>query len=217
MSTMTSPSRERAQVRAQVRAPRAAAAAVERARLSLVPTGRMHAPRAPFAVLVLALLGAGVVGLLLFNTHMQQASFTATQLQQQADDLIARQQKLDMELQELRNPQRLAEAGRELGLVAPPVPAFISLADGRVLGVPTIATAEDSVKTKGRGPSLPAALDPPPIIVRVPAPTVADAADRGEESGAVDGPASAGNGAATGTNGTQAQEQVQTDRQGAQR
>ena len=55
---------------ARARAPRFAEAAAERARLTLVPPRRMRAPRAPLAVLIFVILGAGVVGLLMFNTHM---------------------------------------------------------------------------------------------------------------------------------------------------
>jgi hypothetical protein len=155
---------------ARARAPRLAEAAVEKARLTLVPAGRSPAPRAPFAVLVFAILGAGVVGLLMFNTHMQQASFYATRLQTQADDLTARQQKLDMELERLRAPQRLAEAGKRLGMVAPGVPAFVKLADGTVVGTPTPASPEEAVRINPLPPQLPAPLRPKPIIVRVPAP-----------------------------------------------
>lgn len=155
---------------ARTRAPRFAEAAVERARLTLVPAGRARAPRAPFAVLVLAILGAGVVGLLMFNTHMQQASFYATRLQEQADGLTARQQALDMELERLRAPQRLAEAGKSLGMVAPGVPAFVRLSDGTVIGSPTPASPDDAVRINPLPPGLPAPLAPDPIIVRVPAP-----------------------------------------------
>jgi hypothetical protein len=153
---------------ARARAPRFAEAAVERARLSLVPVRRTRPPRAPFAVLVFAILGAGVVGLLMFNTHMQQASFYATRLQQQADDLTARQQALDLELEALRAPQRLAEAGKALGMVAPGVPAFVRLSDGTVIGTPTPASPEDAVRIDPLPPALPAALQRKPIIVRVP-------------------------------------------------
>lgn len=198
MSTLTSPDRVRAQVRAQVRiqgrSQRTAAVAVERARLSLVPPRRVRPPRAPFAVLVFAVLAAGIVGLLLFNTHMQQASFHATQLQQEADDLTARQQKLDMELEALRYPQRLAQAGRDLGLVVPPVPTFISLADGKVLGVPTVATPDDAERITGRPATLPPALNPPPIIKKVIVPPA------GPTNPTTDGPASTANGAGAGTN-----------------
>ena len=73
------------QARAEPRVPRIAEAAVERARLTVVPAaGARRAPRVPFVILVSLLLVGGVVGLLLFNTSMQQASFTATALEQQA-------------------------------------------------------------------------------------------------------------------------------------
>src|SRR3954451_22613170 len=171
---------------ARARAPRLAEAAVEKARLSLVPARSTRAPRAPFAVLVLAILGAGVVGLLMFNTHMQQASFYATRLQQQADDLTARQQALDIDLEQLRAPQRLAEAGKALGMVAPGVPAFVRLSDGSVVGTPTPASPADAVRLDplppGRPvspaplpPGAPAAVPRKPIVIRVPA--VAGATD----------------------------------------
>lgn len=156
---------------ARSRAPRFAEAAVERARLTLVPTGRARAPRAPFAALVFAILGAGVVGLLMFNTHMQQASFYATRLQHQAEDLTARQQALDMELERMRAPQRLAQAGKALGMVAPGVPAFVRLSDGTVVGTPTPASPEDAVRIDPVPAGLPAPLRRKPIIVKVPAQT----------------------------------------------
>ena len=162
MSTLMSPARGRA--------PRLAEAAVEKARLTLVPSRRTAAPRAPFAVLVFVILGAGVVGLLMFNTHMQQASFYATRLQNRADDLTARQQKLDMELERLRAPQRLAEAGKALGMVAPGVPAFVKLSDGSIVGHPTPASPADAVRINPLPPEVPAALRPKPIVIRVPAP-----------------------------------------------
>ena len=74
------------------RLPRLAEAAVERARLTVVPRRRTRAPRVPFVTLVSTLLLGGVVGLLLFNTSMQQASFAATALEEQATNLSAREQ-----------------------------------------------------------------------------------------------------------------------------
>jgi hypothetical protein len=174
MSSLVSQARTRA---------RLAEAAVEKARLTLVPVRRTPAPRAPFAVLVLAVLGAGVVGLLMFNTHMQQASFYATRLQTRADDLTARQQKLDLELEQLRAPQRLAEAAKGLGMVAPGVPAFVKLSDGTVVGNPTPASPEDAVRINPLPPELPASLRPPPIIVRVPAVTGATPTEQTGQTG----------------------------------
>ncbi len=129
MSTLITAAREGA----RARVPRFAEAAVERARLTVVPPrraiGRTQAARTPFAVLVIAMLVAGVVGLLTFNTNMQQSSFKATALQEQVNVLTAREQSLNMELDALRDPQRLAVAAKGLGMVPPSQPAFIKLGD----------------------------------------------------------------------------------------
>jgi hypothetical protein len=119
---------------------------------------------------VFAILAAGVVGLLMFNTLMQQGAFYATRLQRHAEDLTARQQARDMQLERLRAPQRLATAGKALGMVAPGVPAFVELADGRVVGTPTPASPDDAVRINPLPSQLPPPLRPKPIIVRVPAP-----------------------------------------------
>lgn len=179
---------------ARLRLPKGARNAVERARLTVVPVRRTRAPRMPFAVLVGLILGLGVVGLLLFNTHMQQQSFYATSLQTKADALVAKQQSLDMQLDRLRDPQRLAREGRKLGMVAPEVPAFIELGSGRILGIPTPARPEDFVAVKPPAAVKPASLDPAPIIVKVPATaTVSPAAGSGT---AAKGSAAGSNGAA---------------------
>jgi hypothetical protein len=157
---------------ARTRVPRFAEAAVERARLTVVPQrslGRTQAARTPFAVLVIAMLAAGVVGLLMFNTNMQQASFRATSLERQAADLSAKQQSLNMELDQLRDPQRLAVAAKALGMVAPAQPAFVRLSDGRVLGTPAPAGAVDSVRITSLPSAKPRSINPPPIVIKVPA------------------------------------------------
>ena len=128
------------------RVPRIAEAAVERARLTVVPRGVTRAPRVPFVALVSLLLVSGVAGLLLFNTSMQQASFHATALEQQAQILAAEEQSLQMELEMLRDPQRVAAEARAIGMVPPANPAFIRLSDGRVLGTPTPAVPEDGIR-----------------------------------------------------------------------
>ncbi|MCW2752961.1 MAG: hypothetical protein JWQ32_372 [Marmoricola sp.] len=166
MSSLLSPARG-------TRLPRTASSAVERARLALVPVRVSRAPRAPFAALVLAILGAGVVGLLMFNTHMQQGAFYATSLQNRADALTAREQSLQMQLDQLRDPQHLAVAGRQLGMVAPATPAFVDLATGKILGKPTPAGPADGIRVTPLPAGLPSPLRPKPIIVRVLAPTTA--------------------------------------------
>lgn len=151
------------------RMPRLAEAAVERARLTVVAPRRSQAARIPFVTLVTLLLVGGVVGLLLFNTSMQQASFAATALEQQATHLAAREQTLRMELDDLRDPQRVAEEAQRLRMVPAAVPAFLTL-DGKVLGTPIAAKPEDGFRISPLPPAKPAALNPAPTIVTVTAP-----------------------------------------------
>ena len=83
--------------------PRFAEAAVERARLTVVPAPApaSHAPRVPFATLVSVLLG-GVVGLLMFNTQMQQASFTTPRCRSRPPPSPPRSSRSTMELDTAR-------------------------------------------------------------------------------------------------------------------
>jgi hypothetical protein len=104
----------------------------------------------PFVLLVSVLLVGGVGGLLCFNTSMQQASFTATALEEQAQALNARRQGLQMEIDSLRDPQRVAMEAKRLGMVPAADPAFIRLGNsprgGTVLGRPVPATGLDAVR-----------------------------------------------------------------------
>jgi cell division protein FtsB len=163
------------QVRGRV--PRFAEAAVERARFTVVPRRVQPAPRVPFVTLVSLLLVGGVVGLLFFNTHMQQASFVATTLEQEAAALTAKEESLRMQLHQLRDPQRVAVRARRLGMVPAETPAFIRLSDGRVLGNPTPATAAAAVRITALPPVKPKLIAPDPVVVDLPTPRRADRRD----------------------------------------
>lgn len=159
-----------------------AGAALERARLTVVPRARTRTSPLPFVTLVSFVLLAGVIGLLMFNTSMQQAAFTATAMERQAATLEAREQTLRMELDVLRDPQRLALKAQRMGLVIPATPAFLRLSDGEVLGTPTAATRVDGLRLLPKPPKKPAVLDPPPNVV-----TVVAAPANGGGDGAADG------------------------------
>ena len=158
---MSSPA---AQVRSRV--PRIASAAVEKARLSVVPRARTRAPKVPFVTLVSLVLISGVVGLLLFNTSMTQASFAATELENQATSLAAREQTLQMELEDLRKPDRVATQAQEMGMVPPTAPTFLTL-DGQVLGEKLPALPENKLDLSPPTPIKPKILSPDPTIVKV--------------------------------------------------
>lgn len=180
---------------ARSRVPRIAEAAVERARLTVVPRSSRRAARVPFVTLVSLLLVLGVAGLLFFNTSMQQASFTATALQERATVLEAQQQSLQMQLARLRDPQQVAERAERLGMVPPSSPAFIRLSDGKVLGNPQPASAADRIRITPLPARRPSNLNPPPIILKAPK---ADPAASG--AAAADSPALR---VTNGANGTQ--------------
>lgn len=183
----------------RIRSQRSAAAAVERARLTVVAARPSSAPRAPFAVLVFLILGAGVVGLLMFNTQMQQASIYATQLEAKADALEAKSQALTRELEGRRDPQQVAEAARKLGMVAPENPAMVSLKDGRILGIPVPATPDDAIRVKPPRAAPPAWANRKPIVKKVVAQPQASTPRNATGTGA----ASPKSGTAAGTNKTQ--------------
>ncbi len=146
---------------ARQRLPRLAQDAVDRARLSVVPRTRVDAARVPFVGLVSLVLLTGVVGLLLFNTSLQQASFATTALEGQAKALSAREQSLRMQLADLRDPQRVARQAQGLGMVIPAVPTFLDLGSGEVLGEKVPATDLDRFSiepTPVRNPYAPAVL-----------------------------------------------------------
>ena len=153
------------------RVPRIASAAVEKARFTVVPRARSRAPKVPFVTLVTVVLISGVVGLLLFNTSMQQASFAATSLENQATSLAAREQTLQMELEDLRNADRVATQAQSMGMVIPAAPTFLGL-DGSVRGEKVPALPENKLDLAPPTPIKPKILAPAPTIVKVTAPPV---------------------------------------------
>jgi cell division protein FtsL len=152
----------------RVRVARIAEEAVERARLRVVPATRGRAPKVPFVMLVSALLLAGVVGLLLFNTTMQQNSFAAADLQARADELRSQEQALQAEIDELNDPQRIGQAANRLGMVMPVCPRFLHTATNKV----TAACDEPPTKLLIDPPAAqrPKSLVPHRTVVKVQAP-----------------------------------------------
>jgi len=170
------------------RMPRIAEAAVERARLTVVPRRRVRAARVPFVTLVSLILLGGVIGLLLFNTSMQQASFAATSLEDQASTLSAREQTLRMELDVLRNPQHVAEQARRMGMVTAGSPAFLRLSDDSIVGQAGPPNPAENVRIFPPAPKLPAVLNPAPTYVQASGDTVGQGSAHGQGHGRGQGP-----------------------------
>lgn len=173
----------------RTRLPRIADAALQRARLTVVPRPRVRAaraPRVPFVVLVSAILLAGVVGLLMFNTSMQAASFRETALEQQARDLDARQESLEIQVEALRDENRIARKAQEMGMVIPSTPAAsLDLATGEIIGDP-VPAAGGPLPLYPPPPTRPASLDPETVTVPADPEAGSDHRHAGRRNGAPD-------------------------------
>lgn len=174
------------------RLPRIADGAIERARLTVVPRRRTRAARLPFVALVSMIMLGGIVGLLLFNTSMQQASFAAAALEEQATTLAAREQSLQMEVDDLRDPQRVAGAAQRLGMVQACSPAFLHLDTGKVSGEPCAGTAAQQMRIDPLPPAKPAVINPQPKVVYVD-PPAAEATGKNKKNANKSGADGAGN------------------------
>ena len=93
-------------------------------------------PRAPFLILILALVVAGVLGVLVLNTKINENSFRLNDLRNNQAALDLQEQQLQRDLADRESPGNLRAAATRLGLVPAGTPAFINLPDGRVVGVP---------------------------------------------------------------------------------
>jgi hypothetical protein len=126
-------------------------------RLRVAPPAPINAPRAPFIALVVAVVVAGVLGILLINTKTAENSFRIDTLQKQQAKLDSQEQDLENEIAANNSPGSLDAAARRLGLVKADNPAYIRLPDGKVFGVPkpgsgeVAVTAQDSATTPVAG------------------------------------------------------------------
>jgi cell division protein FtsB len=144
----------------RIRVQRIAEAAVERARLTVVPRQRVRAPRVPFVTLVSLVLLGGVVGLLMFNTTMQQNSFTGTALESQAAELRSQEQTLQAELEQFRDPQYIGKEAQRLGMMQATCPRFLFTATNTVS--PACPTPPERLDVRP-----PKAAKPPSLVPRI--------------------------------------------------
>ena len=98
-------------------------------------------PRAPFLVLMVALVVVGVLGVLVLNTKINENAFRLDELRRQQAALDLQEQQLNQQLADRSRPATCAPRRPGSGLVPAGTPAFISLPDGRVIGVPQPAPA----------------------------------------------------------------------------
>jgi cell division protein FtsB len=121
---------------------RAATARTARARVTVatrrpartVERRAATAPQAPFAVLVVGLLGGALVSLLLLNTVLAQQTFTLSEVQRENQRLDERKQALQEDIARENSPEVLHAKARRLGMRDAERPVYVDARTGRVVG-----------------------------------------------------------------------------------
>lgn len=145
----------------------------------VAPLRPERASRGVFALFVGGLLALGLLGMLLINTSLAQGAFVVSELRAQQAELLEQEAGLSQAVAAMAAPKALEAQARALGMVPSESPAFLSLADGTVLGrpkatsvapgaaVPVIPTPADATAGEGidagladRPAALPSDYDP---------------------------------------------------------
>ncbi len=114
--------------------PHLAGAAPETGRWAGAPSAGIA--RTPFIVFVTALLGGGLICLLVINTILATGSYQITSLQQAQAARAQQVQVLKQQVAEDSAPAMIAKRARELGMVVPPLTSFLNLKTGQIIRQP---------------------------------------------------------------------------------
>ena len=104
--------------------------------LRVAPPAPVTVARAPFVAFLLVVVVAGVLGILVLNTKINENAFTLSHLQDQQSTLDQQESQLDQHLAVLEAPNSLAAAAARLGLIPSGTPAYLPLPNGQSVGVP---------------------------------------------------------------------------------
>ncbi|MEV6109743.1 hypothetical protein AB0M28_34295 [Streptomyces sp. NPDC051940] len=139
----------------------------------LVPSGSTAAARTPFVLLVVALLGAGLIALLLLNAAVNQGAFELGEAKRDTTSLTEEEQRLQREIDAYAAPDALSRRAGELGMVPGGAPVFLR-PDGKALGTPSQAPAPPAPTTpapdRSESPASGTSGSPAPGTSETPAP-----------------------------------------------
>jgi hypothetical protein len=121
--------------------------------LRVVPRVPTRLARLPFVLVLIAFFGAGMAGLLMLNTTLQNQAFQFRILNRQATVLAYDQAVLQAQIDQLRAPPELARHASALGMRPNPRPAFLVVPGSKVVGKAKPVSGNES----------------PDLIVRTPA------------------------------------------------
>lgn len=114
--------------------------------LRLVAPVANRARRMPFVVVLLAIIGSGLVGLILISTAMQAQTFELAELTAEARQLETTQEALQREVSELESPENLGPLAVAYGMVPNQTPVYLQLSDGTVKGSPKPAEERSNIR-----------------------------------------------------------------------
>jgi hypothetical protein len=134
-----------------------------------VPAPPRQVRRTPFALVVVAILGSGLLALLLLNTVLAQDAFVLHDLQRQTAALADREQELQQAVARDEAPSALASRAAALGMVPGGDPLFLRLPDGAVLGNPKAAVGRRAPRPSPSASATPSP-QPSPSGTATPAP-----------------------------------------------
>jgi hypothetical protein len=96
------------------------------ARILVTAAGNRRAARAPFVLLVVALLASGLIALLLLNASVNQGAFQLAKLKKQTTTYTDEEQALQQQVDRDSAPGPLAKRARQLGMVPGGDPVFLT-------------------------------------------------------------------------------------------
>lgn len=85
-------------------------------------------------MMAIAVLALGLLAILFVNTMVAQGGFALVELKAEQSRLQERRQALEASIALAAAPASLEASARALGMVQGKTPAFLDVADGRVLG-----------------------------------------------------------------------------------
>lgn len=99
--------------------------------------------RVPFVLVLIAVFGIGMAGLLALNTTLQGQAFQAGRLHDQANQLTYQQASLERRVDDLRSIDNLAARAFGMGMRPNPQPGFVELPSGKVIHKPVPVTGDE--------------------------------------------------------------------------
>lgn len=98
------------------------------------PGGTGPAPKIPFVLLILCLLGGALVALLVLRSVVAQEAYTITSLQSENRELSYEEQQLEKSVAHLETSERIAGEAEDMGMEQGDAPLFLDLDNGEITG-----------------------------------------------------------------------------------